>query len=62
MGLRSTPLISYHDIKTDEIDLYADAWGIYPEFDDVISLLNQLKPVPEKRLTKRLIKRVRQQN
>jgi len=62
MGLTSTPFLSYHEIQVDEIDLYDDAWGFYQEFSDVMKLLDQVKPVPKKRLTKRLIERVRQQN
>ena len=60
MGLKSTPFLSYHEIQVDNIDIYDDAWGFCSEFKDVINLLNQVKAVPEKRLTKRLIKRVRQ--
>ena len=61
MGLISTPFLSFHDIKVDETDLYEDAWGFYPQFCDVIDLLGQVKPVPGKLLTMRLIERVRQQ-
>jgi hypothetical protein len=61
MGLNSTPFLSYHKIQVDDIDIYEDAWGFNSEFADVINLLNLVKPVPEKRLTKRLIERVRQQ-
>ena len=59
MGLNSTPFLSYHEIHTDETDIYDDAWGFYPEFHDVIDLLKQVKPVAGKRLTNRLIKRIR---
>lgn len=62
MGSTSTPFISYHEIQVDNIDIYEDAWGLYQEFGDVIKLLEQVKPVPKKRLVKRLIERVRQQN
>jgi hypothetical protein len=62
MGIISTPFLSYHEIQVDEIDLYDDAWGFYQEFSDVMKLLDQVRPVPKKRLTKRLIERVRQQN
>jgi hypothetical protein len=61
MVLISTPFLSYHEILVDEIDLYEDAWGFYPEFCDVIDLLKQVKAVPGKQLTRQLIKRVRQQ-
>jgi len=60
MGRNSTPFLSYQQIKTDTIDLYEDAWGLYHEFEDVIVLLNEVKTVPKKRLTKRLIRRIRQ--
>ncbi len=62
MALTSTPFISYHKIQVDNIDIYEDAFGLYQEFSDVINLLGQLKAVPKKRLTKRLIERVRQMN
>lgn len=62
MGLISTPFLSYHDIRVDNIDIYEDAWGFYQEFSDVIQLLEQVRPEPKKRLMNRLIERVRQQN
>ena len=62
MALTSTPFLSYHEIQVDNIDIYEDAFGFYQEFSDVIKLLEQLKSVPRKRLTKRLIERVRQMN
>jgi len=60
MGLTSTPFISYHNIKVKDVDLIEDAWGINSEFCDVIDLLRQIKAVPGRRLTKRLIEKVRQ--
>ncbi len=48
MGLNSTPFISYHDIRTEDIDLIEDAWGFKTEFYDVIDILGEVKPVPEK--------------
>jgi hypothetical protein len=62
MALNSTPFLSYHEIQVDKIDIYDDAYGFYQEFNDVMNLLEQVKPVPGKRLTKRLIERVRQMN
>lgn len=60
MGYNSTRFISYRDINVDSIDIYEDAWGIYPEFSDVIDLLGKLKqPVPGKRATKKLIAAIR---
>jgi hypothetical protein len=59
MGLTSTPFLLYRDIKTEETDLFEDAWGFYPQFSDVIDLLRQVKPVPGKRLTRRLIANIR---
>jgi hypothetical protein len=59
MGLTSTPFLSYHDIKTDGIDLFEDAWGLNLQFGDVIQILQQLKPVPGKKLTRRLIEKIR---
>lgn len=60
MGLTSTPFLSYHEIQVENIDIYDDAYGFNREFGDVINLLEQVKPVPGKRLTGRLIERVRQ--
>jgi len=60
MGLTSTPFISYHNIKVKDVDLIEDAWGINSEFCDVIDLLRQIKAVPGRRLTKRLIEKIRQ--
>lgn len=62
MGLNFTPFISYHGIKVNDVDLIEDAWGFNAEFGDVIGLLKQIKSAPEKRLTKRLIKKIRKQN
>ena len=62
MAQTSTPFLSFHEIQIDNIDIYEYAFGLYQEFSDVINLLGQLNPVPKKRLTKRLIERVRQMN
>ena len=59
MGLNFTPFLSYRDIKTDKIDLFEDAFGIYAQYSDVIGLLDMVKPVPGKRLTRRVIERIR---
>jgi len=59
MGYNSTHFLSYRDIKTEDIDLYEDAFGLYQQFSDVIGILNQLKPVAGKKLTRRLIAKVR---
>ncbi len=61
MGLNSTPFIKYRNIKTNEIDLFEDAWGLNSQFYDVIELLRQIEPIPGKRLTKRLISKIRKQ-
>jgi hypothetical protein len=62
MGLTSTPFISYRDISLNETDLFEDAWGLYAEFNDVIELLDQVKPVPGKKLTKKLIDKIRKEH
>jgi hypothetical protein len=62
MGLNSTLFISYRDIKVNEIDLFEDAWGLNSEFSDVIDLLRQLEATPGRRLTKRLIGKIRKQD
>ncbi|MBN2861557.1 MAG: hypothetical protein JXN62_00250 [Bacteroidales bacterium] len=59
MGLTSTPFLSYRDINTGRTDLFEDAWGFYPQFSDVINVLKCLKPYPDKRLTQRLIEKIR---
>jgi hypothetical protein len=60
MGLNSTPLLSYQEIFVHEIDIYDDAWGFCQEFNDVINLIKQVKkPVAGKRLTQKLIAKVR---
>lgn len=59
MGLNSTPFLSYHDIRTEGIDLIDDAYSFKTEFYDVIALLGEIKSAPGKRLTKSLIQKVR---
>ncbi len=59
MDLTSTPFLSYREINTDGTDLIDDAWGFYPQFHDVIDLLNHLKVSPGKRLTARLIRKIK---
>jgi hypothetical protein len=59
MVLISTPFITYQDIKVKDIDLFEDAWGLYSEYWDVIELLRQINPVPERCLTTCLIKKIR---
>jgi len=59
MGLNSTPFLSYRDIKTDRIDLFEDAFGLSAQYSEVIGLLNMVKFVPGKRLTRRLMKTIR---
>lgn len=61
MDLNSTPFLSYRQIKTDNVDLIEDAFGIDCQFSDVIGILNQVKPVLGKRLTSRLIRNIRKQ-
>jgi hypothetical protein len=43
MGSTSTQFISFHEIKTDETELFEDAWGFKSEFGDVIELLGLVK-------------------
>ena len=59
MGLNSTHFLSYHEIKTEGIDIYDDAFGFHQQFDDVIGYLKQVKPVAGKRLMRRLIAKIR---
>jgi len=58
MGLNSTPFLSYREIQTDKIDLFEDAFGIYTQFNDVIGILDLVKPVPGKRLIRRVIRNI----
>ena len=57
MELISTQFITFREIKVEEVDLIEDAWGIDSEFCDVIDLLRQIEPVPERCLTMNLIKK-----
>jgi hypothetical protein len=59
MVIISTPFITYQDIKVEEADLIEDAWGFNSEFYDVIALLRQVNPEPERCLTTSLIKKIR---
>jgi hypothetical protein len=59
MDLTSTPLLSYCDIRTENIDLVEDAYGLVADFHDVIAVLTTIKPVPGRNLTKSLIKMIR---
>jgi hypothetical protein len=60
MGYISTQFISYRDIKVDDIDIYEDAWGLYSQYHDVIEILDRLRPVVSRRVTKKLIAAVRE--
>jgi hypothetical protein len=62
MGLNSTPFISYHEINVKDVDLFEDAFGLNTEFCDVIDRLRQIKAVPERRLTEKLIEKIRKLN
>lgn len=62
MGSTSTHFLSYREINTEGIDLYDDAWGFYQQFSDVIDILKLLRPVPDARLTRQLIKKVRRKH
>ena len=59
MVLISTPFITYQEIKVDNVDLYADAWGLDSEFRDVFDMLRQIDEVPESSLTTSLINKIR---
>ena len=60
MDLTSTPFLSYHDINTDEIDLFEDAWGLCSEFSDMKRFLQLVKPVTDEQVVDRLIKKIRE--
>jgi hypothetical protein len=59
MDLISTPLITYRDIKVENVDLIEDAWGLNSEFSDVIDVLHMVKAVPGRYLTRNLMKKLR---
>jgi hypothetical protein len=59
MRINSTHLISYNEINVDNIDLYEDAFGLYPETFDAAELLPQSIILPEPALVNRLIERIR---
>jgi hypothetical protein len=60
MVLTSTPFISYQEISTKETDLFEDAWGLNSDFFDVIKLLEDYEPVPERNLISSLIAHFRE--
>jgi hypothetical protein len=62
MGLTSTPLISYYEIKVEETDLFEDAWGFNSDYCDVISFLGKINTDPGEGLTDRLIEMICKQN
>jgi hypothetical protein len=62
MGLTSTPVISYHEIKVKETDLFEDAWGFNSDYCDVISFLGKINPDPGIGITDRLIEMICKQN
>ena len=45
--------------EVEEIDIYGDAWGLNTEFVDVIEFLEMVKFVPDKKLTDRLIEKIK---
>jgi transcription initiation factor IIE alpha subunit len=59
MVLTSTQFISYREIRVKDTDLYEDAWGLNSDYADVIETLRRLKAFPRKKLTDRLIDRIR---
>jgi len=62
MVLTSTQFVSYRKIRVKDIDLYEDAWGLNTEYADVIETLRHLKASPAKKLTDKLIDRIRKEN
>jgi len=59
MDLNSTHFLSFHEIRTEDIDLIEDAFGLCSEFIDVIAFLGMIKSVPGNRLTSSLIQKIR---
>ena len=58
MRLNSTRFISFHEIKVDKVDLYEDAFGLYPEIGDMIEIIPESEVVPEV-IVNKLIERIR---
>lgn len=58
MDYNSTRFISYHEIRVNTIDLYEDAFGLYPEIN-FIDLQPGNEVVPEPDLVNKLILKVR---
>jgi len=54
MDLNSTPFLTYAEIRVDKIDLIEDAFGFNSEFSDVIEMLDLIKEVPPRGLTRDL--------
>jgi hypothetical protein len=46
----------------EDTDLYEDAWGFNTEFYDVIHTLRKIKSDPGRKLTEKLIERIRKEN
>ena len=59
MDFNFTRFISYHEIKVQNVDLYEDAFGLYPEVNDMIDLLPGSEVVPEPGLVDKLIRKIR---
>jgi hypothetical protein len=57
--LNFAPFISYHKIKVNDIDLFEDAWGLKPEYDEVIALLRQINGSSRRLFIKRLFEKIR---
>jgi hypothetical protein len=57
--LNFAPYISYQKIKVNDIDLFEDAWGFKPEYDEVIAFLLQINGSSRRLFTKRLFETIR---
>jgi hypothetical protein len=60
MALSSTHFISYHDLRINETDLLADAWGFNTDFHDVIDILGSADIKAGQELTDKLIRKIRE--
>jgi len=59
--LSFAPFISYHKIKVHDIDLFEDAWGLKPEYDEVIAFLRQINGSSRRMFIKRLFEKIREE-
>jgi hypothetical protein len=58
MDLNSTPFVKYQEIRTDDTDIYDDAWGFSTDFSDVFNFLGKINYSPASEMGERLIETI----